>query len=290
MERILITGLTGHLGIATIEHMLKNTTADKIVALVRSVEKATSLIEKGVEVRIGNFDDNNSLANALKGIDKVLLISGTDPHRLQQHKNVVDASKKAGVKHIIYTGIAIKDVNTSLNIPLMEDNFKTEDYIKENGLTFTFLRNSLYSDTISMHIGEVAIETGIFLPAGTGKVPFVLRRDLAEATANVLLQNGHENKTYELTGGKQYSFEDIASILSKLSGKTVDYTDINELAYSEALKQNGVPERFVTLLSGYVADIKNRQFEIVSNDLEDLLGRKPTDFKAVLNAFVNYKN
>ena len=290
MEKILITGSTGHLGIATIEHMLKNITAEKIVALARSVEKAASLIEKGIEVRIGNFDDNNSLADALKGIDKVLLISGTDPHRLQQHKNVVDASKRAGVKHIFYTGIAMKDASISFNNPLMEDHFKTEDYIKENGFTFTFLRNSLYSDSVLMLTGETAVDTGIFLPAGTGKVPFVLRRDLAEATANILLQNGHENKIYELTGEKQYSFGDIASILSELSGKTVDYTDINELAYSEALKQNGVPERFVTLLSGYVADIKNRQFEIASNDLEDLLGRRPTDFKAVLNALVNYKN
>ena len=287
MGKILITGATGHLGTAIIEYLLKNTTADKIVALARTEEKAALLAEKGIEARIGNFDDKQSLENALQGIDKLLLISGTDLHRYEQHKNVVDASKKAGVKHILYTGVSMKDVNTSLNNPLMEDHFKTEDYIKENSFTYTFLRNSLYSDSVSMLTGETATETGIFLPVGTGKVPFVLRRDLAEATANVLLQSGHENKIYELTGGEMYSFKDIATILSELSGKTVVYTDVDKSAYSETLKQYGVPERFIILLNGYSADIKNRQFEIASNDLEDLLGRKPTSFRTIIKDVYN---
>ena len=287
MEKILITGSTGHLGTATINYLLKNTTANKIVALARNADKGIFLTKKGIEVRIGNFDDNKSLENALQGIDKVLLISGTDPHRLQQHKNIVDASKKAGVKHILYTGVSMKDVNTSLNNPLMEDHFKTEDYIKENGLTFTFLRNSLYGDSVSMLTGEAAVETGIFLPARTGKIPFVLRQELAEATANVLLQSGHENKTYELTGGELYSFGDIAGILSDLSGKTVTYTDMDESAYSETLRQFGLPEMLIAILIGYLADIRNRQFEIESNDLENLLGRKPTDFKIVLKGVYN---
>src|SRR5690606_36484397 len=104
---ILVTGATGQLGAATVDHLLKHTEANDIVALTRDENKASALKEKGVEVRIGDFDDTDSLHKAMKGIDKVLLISTVDPSRFQQHKNVVDAAKSAGVKHIVYTGISM---------------------------------------------------------------------------------------------------------------------------------------------------------------------------------------
>lgn len=281
---ILVTGATGHLGTATIEHLLKNTKADQIIALARNEEKATALRDKGVQVRIGDFDDTASLDKAMQGIEKVLLISTVDPNRLQQHKNVVDAAKKAGVSHIVYTGVAIKDVSTSTIKDLMKSHFQTEDYIRESGLTFTLLRNTLYTDVIPWYVGEHVFERGIYFPAGTGAVPFALRQEMGEATANVLLQDGHENKTYTITGNKLYSFGDIARELSVLSGKTVAYTEADTTDYIHQLKQYGVPEPLTFLMGGFGTDIKNKQFELVSNDLESLLGRKPASLKEGLKA------
>ncbi|NII27684.1 SDR family oxidoreductase [Pseudoflavitalea sp. X16] len=281
---ILVTGATGHLGTATIEHLLKNTKADKVIALARNEEKATALRDKGVEVRIGDFDDTASLDKAMQGIEKVLLISTIDHNHFQQHKNVVDAARKAGVRHIAYTSISMKDVNTSSIKDFMESHFRTEDYIRESGLAFTLLRNTLYTDVIPWYVGEHVFERGIYFPAGTGTVPFALRSEMGEAAANVLLQDGHENKTYSITGNNLYSFGDIASELSTLSGKTVAYTEANATDYVNQLKQFGVPESFVFLLGGFGADIKDKQFEIVSNDLENLLGRKPASLKEGLKA------
>lgn len=285
---ILVTGATGHLGSATVEHLLKNTTANNIVAFARDENKAKHLKEKGIEVRIGTFDDTASLDKAMQGIDKVLLISGIDQNRLQQHKNVVDAAKKAGVKHIAYTGVSFKDANTSAIKPFMEAHFQTEDYIKESGLPYTFLRNTLYTDGIPFFAGEKVLETGIYLPSANGKVPYALRNEMGEASANVLLQNGHENKTYEITGNDLYSYEDVAKTLSELSGKTVSYTDADATTFPEQLKQFGVPEIGVIIVSGFSADIKNKQYEIVSNDLEKLLGRKPTNLKDGLKQIFNF--
>jgi NAD(P)H dehydrogenase (quinone) len=118
---ILITGATGHLGSAAISHLLKNTAASNIVAFARDENKAKHLKEKGIEVRIGTYDDKSSLDLAMQGIEKVLLISGNAPSRLQQHKNVVDAAKKAGIKHIVFTSIALKNMKTSAIRSLMED-------------------------------------------------------------------------------------------------------------------------------------------------------------------------
>jgi NAD(P)H dehydrogenase (quinone) len=238
-------------------------------------------------VRIGDFDDIASLDKAMRGIEKVLLISTIDPNRLQQHKNVVDAAKRAGVRHITYTSVSMNDLNTSAIIGLMESHFQTEDYIRNSGLSFTFLRNTLYIDVIPFYVGEQVFETGIYFPAGTGTVPFALRNEMGEATANVLFQDGYENQTYAITGNTQYSFKDIAGELSALSGKTITYTDANAADYTDKLRQFNVPEYLINMLGGFAADIKNKQFEIVSNDLESLLGRKPASLKEGLKLVYN---
>jgi len=284
---ILVTGATGHLGSAVVSHLLKNTAADNIVAFARDENKANHLKEKGVEVRIGTYDDIPSLDLAMKGIEKVLLISGNGPTRLQQHKNVVAAAKKAGIKHITFTSIALRDMKTSALRPLMEDLYQAEDYIKENGLTYTVLRNTLYTGATPLFGGEKVIQTGINLPTGNGKVPFALRREMGEAAANALLQNGHENKTYELTAGDLYSYEDVADALSALKRKTVTYTDADPVTFPARLKEFGLPEIVVLLVTSFSADVKNHQFEIVTKDLEKLLGRKPASLKEGLKEVFN---
>jgi NAD(P)H dehydrogenase (quinone) len=279
---ILVTGATGYLGSAAISQLLKNTAAGNIAAFARDKNKAKLLSEKSIDIRLGSYDDIPSLDTAMKGIEKVLLISSNGQHRLQHHKNVLAAAKKAGIKHVVYTGIAVKNIETAAIRPFMEDLIKTEDYIRESGLTYTILRNTLYAGGNPLYAGEKVFETGIYLPAGNGKAPFALRREMGEAAANTLLQKGHENKTYEITGGELYSFQDVANALSSLSGKTVNYTDADPTTFPAKLKEFGLQEIVRLIVAGFSADIKNHQFEIVSKDLEKLLGRKPAPIKESL--------
>jgi NAD(P)H dehydrogenase (quinone) len=287
---ILVTGATGHLGSAAVSHLLKNTAAGNIVAFARDENKANHLKEKGIEVRLGSYDDIPSLGLAMQDIEKVLLISGNGPTRLQQHKNVVAAAKKAGIKHVIFTTIALKDMKTAAIRPLMEDLYQAEDYIKESGLTYTVLRNTLYTGATPLFGGERVINAGINLPTGNGKVPFALRREMGEAAANTLLQNGHENRTYEITNSELYSYADVANALSSLSGRTVNYADADPVTFPTKLKEFGLPEIVVLLVSGFSADVKNHQFEIVTNHLEKLLGRKPASLKESLKEVFGFVN
>jgi len=284
---ILVTGATGHLGSAAVSHLLKNTAANNLVAFARDENKANHLKGKGIEVRIGTYDDISSLASAMKGIEKVLLISSNGPTRLQQHKNVVAAAKNAAIKHIVFTSIALKDMKTAAIRSLMEDLYQAEDYIKESGLAYTMLRNTLYTGATPLFAGEKVINTGIYLPTGNGKVPFALRREMGEAAANTLLQNGHENQTYEITGSDLFSYEDVAHAFSALTGKTVNYTDADPVTFPTKLKEFGLPEIVVLLVTSFSADIKNHQFEIVTKDLEKLLGRKPASLKEGLKEVFN---
>jgi NAD(P)H dehydrogenase (quinone) len=279
---LLVTGATGHLGSAVVSQLLKMTKASEISVLARNENKASELKTKGIEVRIGSYDDTASLDKAMQGISKLLLISGNGPSRLQQHKNVVIAAKKAGIQHIVYTSISIKNMKTAAIRPIMESISLTDDFIKESGLKYTLLRNSLYTGGTPLFGGDKVIKTGIYLPTGDGKVPFALRREMGEAAANVLLQKGHENKTYDITGSELYSYEDVARELSSLSGQNVTYTDADPSTFATKIKEFGLPEIVNQIVAGFSADVKNHQFEKVTKDLENLLGRKPATLRASL--------
>jgi NAD(P)H dehydrogenase (quinone) len=286
---ILITGATGHLGTAVIKNLLKQTSANQIAAFVRDESKASALRAYGVEIRVGSYDDTASIDQAMKGIKKVLLIAGTDEeNRLQQHQNVVDAAKKAGVQCVTYTSRNLKDPNTLVN-KLMVGHFQTEDYIKASGLDYAIFRNVLYMDTIPQFVGgESVLDTGINLPTGDGRVSFALRSEMGEAIADVLLESACSNRIYNLTGSETYSFDDVAATLSDLSGKKVAYTPAEKSVFETQMKERGTPETVVQKVVGFLTDIKNGQEEAISSDLENLLGRKPASLKQGLKVLFNF--
>ncbi len=280
---ILITGATGNLGKATVEFLVKKIPANTIAVLVRDENKASELKALGVDVRTGDYNDKDSLVKAFQGIEKVLLISSNDFNDRQgQQKRAVDAAKEAGVKHILYTGISMQNSDRSALKSLMGDHFETEKHILESGLTYTFLRDSLYADVIPVFVGEHVLETGINLPAGDGRVPYTLRKEMAEAFANVLSTTGHENKTYEISNVESYSFRDVADALSAHSGKSVTYNPLSAEDFTKALTEAGVPETMIGVSVGFATATKDGDFDIPNTHLEQLLGRKPSS----LNEFI----
>ena len=280
---ILITGATGNLGKATVEFLSKKIPSGNIAVLVRDENKASDLKALGVDVRIGNYHDKDSLVKAFRGVEKLLLISSNDFNdRLGQQKNAVDAAKEAGVKHILYTGVSMQNFEHSALNQIMGDHFETEKHIQESGLTYTFLRDNLYADVIPMFIGERVLETGIHFPAGKGKVPFSLRSEMAEAFANVLSSEGHENKIYEISNGESYSFGDVANALSANTGKTVAYHAVSADDFTKALTEAGVPEAMIGFSLAFATGIKAGDFDIPNKHLEQLLGRKPSSLNEAI--------
>jgi NAD(P)H dehydrogenase (quinone) len=286
---ILITGATGNLGKAVIDQLLTKVQPSQIAAYARNKDKAASLEEKGIDVRIGNFDDPILLEKAMQGIDKVLLISSNDHGKLfQQHKNVIDAAKKANVSQLVYTGTAVNQPDASPMKAMLEAHFQTEEYLKESLVPYTILRNTMYTETLPFFLGKTIFETGIDLPGGEGEIPFALRTEMGEAAANVLLQSNHLNKTYVLTGSELSTFGDIADIISQLSGKPVRYINPEVTVFEEKLRGAGTPEAGIAALSGFVADMRNGQYAMLSDDFELLLGRKPLSLKDSLKEIYSF--
>jgi NAD(P)H dehydrogenase (quinone) len=283
---ILVTGSTGQFGKATIDFLLKKIPANQIAALARDENKAADLKAKGINVKIGSYDDKASLVAAFEGIDKLLLISGSDiPNRLQQHENAVNAAKEAGVQHIIYTSFARKNETETNPLGIIATaHIKTDEMIKASGIPYTILLNCLYADVLPMFFGEQVLETGIFLPAGEGKAAYATRTDMAEAAARVLTTAGHENKAYVISNTENYSLQDAANILSELSGKPVTYTSPTVEVYTEALAKAGVPAEYIGMFASFSEAIKQGEFETAASDLEKLLGRKPATLKDYFKA------
>ncbi len=284
-KHILITGATGQLGTLVVNHLLTKVPASDVSVLVRDEKKAQPLKEKGVDVRIGDYFNPETLEKAFTGIDRLLFISSSDFNdRIGQHRNVVDAAKKAGVKHLLYTGVTLRNIEESPLKPLLHDHFLTEEYIQASGIPYTFLQNGLYAEGIPMFLGEKAVESGIYFPAGEGKVAMGTRADMAEAIAHIVAGEGHENKAYPLTSTQAHSFAEIAGFLSELSGKSVSYTNPSAETFEGALKQMGLPEGIVLMSTLFAAGMKNNDFAETSPVLEQFLGRRQTDMKAFLKA------
>lgn len=277
---LLITGATGQLGSAVVRRSLERIDADDIAVLVRDEAKAADLAARGVQARIGDYDDTDAIDRAMVGVDRVLLVAGNDPERrVVQHQNVIDASVRARVELMGFANRTLRDINGSGNT-LMGDYFETEDHIRRSGLPHVLFRNALYLDTVVLFVGgQQVFETGIRLPAGDGKVAYVLRRELGEAAANGMLDHTGDDRTYVLAAPLAYSFADVAWALTEISGRTVEYTQISDDDYVAGTIQRGVPEHLARRFLGFFFDIRDNQLDETGTDLRTLLGREPANLQ-----------
>lgn len=274
---ILTTGATGQLGSAVVERLLQRTDPSGIAVLVRDPDKAADLAARGVSVRVADYDDTGGLEQAMKGIDRVLLIPGTAPQqRVQQHQNVIDAAVTAEVALLGFASRSLRNIEGSEN-GLMSDYFETEDRIRRSGLTHVLFRNALYLDTLPQFVGGPQVfDTGVRLPTEDGRGAYALRREMGEALANGMLDHADGNRTYVVAAPEAYSFDDVAAALSELAGRPVAYTRITEEEWVTTAVDRGLPEPVARRAAGFFADIRDHQLDETSTDLEDLLGRRPT--------------
>jgi len=275
--KIGVTGATGQLGRLVVEKLKQKVAADTIVALVRNPEKAADL---GVEARVFDYTKPESLVASLKGIDKLLLISGNEiGQRLPQHKAVIEAAKQAGVKQITYTSILHAD---SSPLGLAGEHLGTEVAIKESGLTYTILRNGWYTENYTGS-AKGAVGAGAFIGnAGDGKIASAARVDYAEAAAVVLASEVHENKTYELAGDEAYTLTELAAEISRQTGKTVPYNNLTEAEYAGILKSFGLPDGLAEMLADSDTGASKGGLFDDTKQISALIGRPTTPLAIVL--------
>ncbi len=282
--KILITGATGGLGSKVINLLKNKTKVENLAVLVRDKknELANQYISDGIEVKIGDYSNLESLVNAFKGIDVLYFVSGGDDNeRAKLHKNVVDAAKVAGVKHILYTSGVRKDESATAPLAsLMDSHIQTEKFIIESGITYTLLRHNLYAEVIEMMIGDknqLLKSKTIYLPTANGLTSFVPKKDFAEAEVNILLNpSAYANKILEFNGSEQITFSEIAEKISEIMKEPIKYISPEVVEFEVQMNKFGLPNHVIEILSTFSLAISNGEFDQQSNDLETVLGRRTT--------------
>ncbi|WP_410644176.1 SDR family oxidoreductase [Amycolatopsis sp. lyj-346] len=274
---IVVTGATGHLGKLVVEGLLEKLPADQVVAAVRTPEKAADLAERGVEVRRADYADPESLVTALKGADKVLLVSSSEVgRRAAQHQAVIEAAEQNGVRHLVYTSAPQA---TTSKLVLAPEHKATEELIEASGLAATILRNNWYNENYADTIKQAA-QTGSFVgSAGDGRVASATRADYAAAAVAVLTgegHEGHEGKIYELAGDVTWTNADLAAEIGKATGREITYVDLPADEHVKALTGAGLPEQLAGFLVALDANIKDGLLAETTGDLRALIGRAST--------------
>ncbi|KPU02151.1 quinone oxidoreductase [Enterobacter cloacae subsp. cloacae] len=271
---IAITGATGQLGRLVIEQLLKTVPANQIVAIVRNPAKAEALSQQGIVVRQGDYTDQAALTTALKGVEKLLLISSSEVgQRATQHQNVINAAKAAGVTFIAYTSLLHAD-NSPLGLHV--EHVATEKALATSGIPYALLRNGWYTENY-LASAPPALEHGVFIgAAGEGKIASATRADYAAAAAKVVSEEGHAGNVYELAGDSAWTLSELAAELSKQSGKPVVYQNMSEADFAAALKSVGLPAGLADMLADSdVGASKGGLFDD-SHTLSKLIGRPTT--------------
>ncbi|TCI21656.1 SDR family oxidoreductase [Exiguobacterium sp. SL-10] len=283
--KYLVTGATGKLGSKIVDVLLKSVPASELAVSVRNPEKAEALKAKGVDVRHGDFDKPETLDEAFKGVERLLIISadGDNDTRIRQHANAVEAAERAGVSFIAYTSLA--DATESQNL-MAPPHVETEGAIERTGIPHAFLRNNWYLENELGSIQGVLAGAPWVTAARDGKVGWALQEDYAEAIANVLVADDFEQDIFELSGPLHTQAE-LVEALSEVLGREVPLQEVSNDAYAGVMRGAGVPEGAIPIVVGIQDSIRNGSLEVESNDFELVLGRPVTPLKEALQKLVS---
>lgn len=279
---IVITGASGQLGRLVIQSLLTKVPASRIVAAVRNPEKASDLTALGVQIRRADYTDSASLDAAFQGAEKVLLISSSEVgQRLAQHRNAIDAARRAGVSLLAYTSLLHADTSP---LGLAGEHVATEAWLAQSGVPFVLLRNGWYTENYLASIPP-ALQHGAFIgSAGEGRIASAARADYAEAAAVVLTTPGQSGKVYELAGDEAYTLAEFSAELSRQSGKAIPYVDLPENDYKAALIGAGLPEPIAGLLADSDSGAAKGGLFDDTRQLGTLIGRQTTPLAVSMRA------
>ncbi|MBT2250182.1 SDR family oxidoreductase [Arthrobacter sp. BHU FT2] len=280
---IVVTGATGHLGRHVLEALLeRNVPASGIVAAGRSVDKLADFAAKGIRVVSIDYSDPASVAAALKGATRVLLISGSEVgQRVEQHRTVIDAAKAEGVELLAYTSIANADTTAML---LADEHKATEELLRTSGVPFVLLRNGWYLENYTEQLPGTLAQGAIAGSAGDGKVSGATRQDYAQAAAAVLVAEDQAGKVYELGGDSAFSMAELAAEITAATGKEISYNNMPGGEYAGLLTQVGVPGAFAEILADSDLGIARGDLLVSSGDLQKLIGRPTTSLADAVRA------
>ena len=281
--KILVTGPTGNVGSILIP-ILTNLGAD-VRALVRDESKAQGLKDAGVEVVVGDLDKPDTLNAAFRGVDKVFLITPPNPNQVIQFENGIQAAKRTGSPFIVRLSAgAVRDMPGALP-RISGQHAETDGMLRASGLPYNIIRPHNFMQGTMMAAQTVATDGAVYMPMKDGKVGMIDVRDIVDVAVKVLTEDGHESKTYNLTGPASISFHDVAAALSKVLGKQVNYLDVPPDAAREGMIGMGLSEWLADAFGEYFTAFSAGYGDFTTPDVENVTGNPPRSYETFARDF-----
>jgi uncharacterized protein YbjT (DUF2867 family) len=278
---ILVTGGTGTSGTPVVDGLRSKGIAFRMLA--RNPQKLAAMRGPGIEVVAGDLARPETLAAAMKGIEKAFLLSPPVPNQAELEGGFVRAAKEAGVRHIVKFSAMTADVNVQSRFPRAHG--QVEKQIRESGISWTFLRPTFFMQNL-LGFAEMVRHGVIYQPAGQGRASFVDSRDIAAVAVAALSESGHEGKAYEITGPQLLNYDDVAAIFAKVTGKSVKYQDITVTASKQAMLAMGMPEWNVDGINELMDQMRAGKYAVLSDVVKTVGHKTPV----TLEQFVRENN
>jgi NAD(P)H dehydrogenase (quinone) len=266
-----ITGASGQLGMGLVRHALARVPASNVIAITRSPEKLNSFA--GIQARAGDFSEPWSLAEAFRGVERLVIVptSNLQPGvRVKQHSDAIAAAKSAGVKHVTYIS-SVSPRPDAENV-LLDSHFATEQMLINSGLPWTLLRMSVYTDSL-LNAAKQAVASGSYAAVPGAPAAYVVRDDIAAAAVGILTASGHDGITYHATGRESLDPVGIADVLSEVTSKPISLTTMTEDQQKQGLEAAGLPPFLVNGILGFHSAVRAGAFDLITNDVERLSGK-----------------
>ena len=273
--KIAVTAASGKLGQETIKALLDLLPKEDIVGLARTPERAQHL---GIEIRPGDYNDQQQLEQSLAAVDTLLLVSGMDApeKRIEQHRNVIQAAKNSGVTKIVYTSVQGAEENTAFS-PVIQSNRQTEQDVINSGLNWVIGRNGIYIEPDVEYLESYKKQGGISNCAGEGKCGYTTRSELAFAYAKMLTEDKHNGQIYNLHG-EAITQDQLATYLNNAFGTALTYSSMSVEDYRQE-RVSELGEFIGTVISGIYHGIKDGKLDNPSHFV-DATGREHVSWAA----------
>lgn len=278
-ETILVTGATGTVGGEVVRQLASTDSTVNIKAAGHSLQELEKNIEddriKSTQI---DFNEPETLRDALKSTDKVFLLTPFQSDMLQYSSNMLEEIKNArDIKHIVKLSVMGAEFEPGGRLHL-----QAEKMIVGSGIPYTFLRPNAFMQNFVNFYSHIIKEKGILsVPAGDGKVSFVDARDIAAVAVQVLIGNNdgkYNSKTYDITGPEAISYNDAVNILSEQVGKKISYVDVSKDDAIKAMKDIGLDEWLIDIILEGYNNLRKGYFSPVTTVVEEITGRKPNSF------------
>jgi uncharacterized protein YbjT (DUF2867 family) len=267
----LITGATGHIGGSVVRQLHKE--GHDVRALVRDASRA--VLPKGVDVAVGNLDDADSVASALRDVDSVFLLhvgSGTTQTRI-----MIDAARSAGVKRIVL----LSSIGARLRpLPMIGAILAArEDLLRESGLDVTYLRPNGFMSNALLWADGIREKNRVVDPTDPGRQPVVDPDDVARVAALVLTKPGHVDHGYILNGPEALTPREQVEILSAVLGRSIDFVDVTPEQFAQDSIEHGAPVELAKAMQNLNEMFRAGRAGVIADDIQNLTGVAPRTFR-----------